>query len=231
MGLQLQSKIDKLRGYDQCKDDQVRQIGVKQFCVGTTKKSQLILWNDTDTNNMCNTLEKNIVDLNANDLCAEINDGIFAQYHNAQNDLVNKLVQYTGSVIDKRRLKQQKMQALLEEEDEGESLKVSLDKDIIIPAPKEINLNGTTPSADTKLIAAPQVQANVTVKKNISIPNIGTSTAQTQANATSDSSVDSMQKLTNESCQFFAEFQDTDAGLKKACANNSLEEAQTKIHD
>lgn len=71
------------------------------------------------------------------------------------------------------------MQALLEEEDEGESLKVSLDKDIIIPAPKEINLNGTTPSADTKLIAAPQVQANVTVKKNISIPNIGTSTAQT----------------------------------------------------
>lgn len=96
---------------------------------------------------MCNTLEKNIINLNANDLCAEINDGIFTQYHNAQNDLVSKLVQYTGSVIDKRKQKQMKMQALLEEEEEGESVKVSLEKDIIIAAPKEAANNSTAQNA------------------------------------------------------------------------------------
>lgn len=223
MGLQLQSKIDKLRGYDQCKDDQVKMLGVQKFCVSTTKKSQLVLWNDTDTNAMCNNLEKNIQNLNANDLCAEINDGIFTQYHNAQNDIVSRLVQYTGLVIDKRKQKQMKMQALLEEEEEGESVKVSLDKDIIVAAPKEITLNATAPKADTPIQAAPQVQTNASTFKNISVPKTGTSTAQ--ANSTVDSSVDSILKLTNETCSFFGEFQDTDANLKKACANNSVEES------
>lgn len=48
-----------------------------------------------------------------------------------------------------------KMQALLEEEEEGESVKVSLDKDIIVAAPKEITLNATTPKADAPIQAAP----------------------------------------------------------------------------
>ena len=178
MGLQLQSKIDKLRGYDQCKDDQVKSLGVQKFCVSTTKKSQLLLWNDTDTNNMCSTLEKNIVNLNSNDLCAEINDGIFNQYHNTQNDLVSKLVQYTGQVIDKRKQKQMKMQALLEEEEEGESVKVGLDKEIIVPAPPtEFSNNATIPKADSPSISVTQTQTNHSSLKNISIPKTGTSTA------------------------------------------------------
>jgi hypothetical protein len=40
-----------------------------------------------------------------------------------------------------------KMQALLEEEEEGESVKVSLEKDIIIAAPKETVNNATTQNA------------------------------------------------------------------------------------
>ena len=229
MGLQLQSKIDKLRGYDQCKDDQVKMLGVQKFCVSTTKKSQLTLWNDTDTNSMCNTLEKNISNLNSNDLCAEINDGIFNQYHNTQNDIVSKLVQYTGQVIDKRKQKQMKMQALLEEEEEGESVKVSLDKDIIVGAPKEASSNTTTPKTDSPSLSIPQIQTNTTTQKNVPAPKTGTSSAQ--ANSTVDASVDSILKLTNETCVFFGEFQDTDANLKKACVNNSLEESQNKIHD
>lgn len=49
------------------------------------------------------------------------------------------------------------MQALLEEEEEGESVKVALDKDIIVPAPKEAIVNTTAPKADAPMLAAPQV--------------------------------------------------------------------------
>lgn len=34
-----------------------------------------------------------------------------------------------------------------------------------------------------------------------------------------------MLKLTNETCGFFGEFQDTDATLKKACGNATQEES------
>jgi len=57
-------------------------MGILGFCKDmTSKKAEFILWNEPDTQTYCESLDKNLT-INSNDLCAELNDNIFTQYHN-----------------------------------------------------------------------------------------------------------------------------------------------------
>ena len=104
--------------YDQCNEDNIKVMGVKEYCPELYKdQSSFIFWSQNEVGDMCQKV--NLAQVPAKvqtDKCAALNEVVFSKYRKVQAEVLTQLKEQAKSEIQKKKEKESKLRMLVEEE-------------------------------------------------------------------------------------------------------------------